>query len=143
MGKYIGNGTTVKITTAISTSSTAAAAKLLGTVLSIDGPTSDAPDIDMGTLDSTGYMPSRKGIPTTGDITITCGYDPGSTAWGKVKTMAEKHNTVGTLWVIFANVALSEEGCNVYVKGVGRSIARDAMMTRTITVHPSSAPNWN
>ena len=139
-GKYIGNGCTLKVSTTTTVSATAGTA--LGAVLSIQGPDSDAPDIDMGTLDTTGYVPSRKGKPTTGDMTITVAYDPADAGWVKVKALAEKA-TVGGIAVSYASTALSAETCSVYFKGCGRAIERDAMMTRTITVHPSSSINWN
>lgn len=140
MAKYVGNGTTLKLTTTTTVSATGGTA--LGNVLSIDGPDTDAPDIGLASLATTGYEPSAKGIPTVGDMTVTVQYDPADAGWAKVKAMAPK-TTVGNIGLIFSSTALSDETMKVYVKGCGRAIARDAVMTRTIVVHPSSDPNWN
>jgi hypothetical protein len=139
MAKYIGNGTTL----AVSTGGSTAAATAIGGIMMVNGPDGSGANIDTTTLDSTSnYQTWRRGFRDAGEWTMDVAYDPSDAGWLKVKAM-DASGVAGSFVVTFASTALSDETMTGYINNVGRSIPRDGMITRSITVHASSGPGFN
>jgi hypothetical protein len=138
MKKFIGNGVTLTVTTGGST----AAATTVGGIMSIGGPDGDAADVDTMTLDSTtNDVTFERGFATSGDITMTIAYNQTDVGWLKLKAMRVSGKT-GTFTAVHPSTSFTNEPHKAYVKGLGRAIERDTMITRTLTVHCSSGPGW-
>jgi len=139
VNKYIGNGTTLGVSTGSSTS----AATAVGGVISVGGPGGDAPDVDTTTMDSTSnYTTQLRGFRAAGELALEVAYDPADVGWVKILAM-DASGVGGTFVTTFASTALATESFKGYVKSVGRTINRDAMITRQITVGATSGPGFN
>ena|GEM_PF-5573949 len=139
VNKYIGNGTTLSVSTGGST----AAATEVGGIMGVAGPDGSAETADTTTLDSTSnYQTWQRGFRDAGEMSFDVAYDPADAGWLKIKAM-DASGVAGTFTVTYASTALSTESLKGFVTGVGRAVSRATMITRSITVHASSGPGFN
>lgn len=139
---YSGNGTSIYVSSLSSaTSSTHASMDAIGGLLSFDRTPSDAPDVDTTVLATTAFGTQEKGIPMPPSATMSVRYAQANAGVNKLLAY-ERSRKVAKFAVSFASTALREELFLAYVKGVGMAIARDTMMTRSISIGFSSGPSW-
>jgi len=140
MQKFIGNGTIFLCTTSTTVASSDATA--VGGVTGVDGPTGPAASVDTHTLDSTtNDATQEKGFAVPGDLSVTVAYNQTNAGWLKIKAMRGK-TTKGKFGITHPSTNFASEFHKGFVKDVGRSIARDTVTTRTITIGLSSGPDW-
>jgi hypothetical protein len=124
--------------------STSTGAVTIGKVRGIDGPESDAPPIDITTIDSTGRFRvfSGAGAIDGGEVTLDVVYytsESGMTRLvdyhynGTEKNYTLTYNTTGTDTQEFAAI----------VPRIGQSIPLDDVVTRSITLKISKTPAWS
>ena len=139
VNKYIGNGVTLSVSTGGST----AAGTLVGGIMMVNGPDGSAANVDTTTLDSTSnYQTWLRGFRDAGEKSLDVAYDPADVGWLKIKAM-DSSGVSGSFTVVYPSTALTDEVFKGYVTNVGRTIPRDGMITRSITVHASSGPGFN
>ena len=143
MAKYIGYKTTLKVSTAKTTSSTASAVAVGGIVSIGAGPQSQRAKVPTLILASTVFE-CQPGLPSdVGEMPLTIAYAQGNAGVNKLLTMHNK-GTVGTAFIKFSTAyGLSDDWFNCYVASVGAE-SRDAngMMQRSISVQPTSTIHW-
>lgn len=137
--KVIGNGTTL----AVSTGGSTATATAIGGIMNLAGPDGSAANADTTTLDSTSnYQTWLRGFRDAGEMSFDLAYDPADAGWVKVKAM-DSSGVGGTFVVTHPSTSVTDESFKGYISNVGRTIPRDAMITRSITVHATSGPGFN
>jgi hypothetical protein len=143
VNKYIGNGVKLFVSTSTTVAtSTAAGAVQVGGIMSVGGPDGSGTDVDTTCLDSTSnYQTFQKGFSDAGEQTYDVAFDPADSGWAKIKAM-DAATTIGNFFTVFPST-VAEHVMKGYVKSVGRTIQRDTMITRSITVKASSGPGYN
>lgn len=138
MDKFIGNGTTLSLTT----STTAGAGTALGGILNVSQPGGSATKVDTTCLDSTSnYQTAQRGFRDAGDMTFDVAYNQADAGWAKALTM-DASGVIGRFIVSYASTSLADEESKGYIASIGREIPRDGMITRSITMTMSSGPGF-
>lgn len=141
--KIIGLGTTlsVKATTASTTGYTA-----IGGLLSLPGPDASADDIDTSTIDNstaaaTYWKTFQRGQVDPGEMTLTLAYGSTDSSSKKLGTLL-KSGAIQTWKITFGSTAMSAETFTGYVKGMGRALEKDAMVTRSVSIKVTGSPGY-
>lgn len=108
----------------------------------ISGPGSDFPEVDTTTMDSSSnYRTSVPGLGDPGDITLPMMYDP---ALASHKILAEAAlNRTTKVWTVYHGSSTGDTDVfSAWVKGIGREIPMDNMITADVTLHITGIPGW-
>lgn len=135
MAKNIGFGSIITVTT------TTGAAEI-GQVRSISGPGVSANDVDTTCLDSSSnYRTFSPGLLDPGEVTMNIVYDPTATA---IKRLTEYAGTRAskTFTIYHASSTGDTDAFTGYVKGIGREIPLDDLITADFTVKVTGLPGY-
>jgi len=133
--KEIGLGCTLEVgTSAGSTTFTAVAG-----LLSFSGPDGTADDIDTSNMDDANFKTFKRGQADAGECALTMTY--GSTDASQ-KTLAGlwKSGKIVNWRVSYPTTATPKDTFDGYVKGMGRAIEKDAMITRNVSMKITGDP---
>lgn len=129
MAKLVGLGTVLKCSTA----GTTTYGVTVGQIVSIDGPNASAADIDVTTLDSgSNFRQFKRGLVDMGELALQIAWDPSTTEQKALNALLRNGTTAK--WMMVAPTTTIYEEFDGYVKGIGRSIALDAMTVSPVTI---------
>ncbi len=132
MGKQIGNGS--KLTGQIASTSFTEVAH----IISIGGPDSAGNDIDTTTLTSTdNFQTFARGDVDPGEVTMSLAFSSTTSAL----SLGTKHQLgLPFQWKVVPPTTADAETFSGYIKSMGRSIERNAMITRSLTIKVTGDP---
>ncbi len=135
MGKQIGNGSVLAAqfsTTGSTTFSTVA------NIINIGGPASAGNDVDTTTLTTTdNFQTFQRGDVDPGEV--TCSLALSSTT--SIKQLGTAHNDgLARTWKVTPPTTADAETFSAYVKGMDRTIDRNTMIVRALTLKVTGSP---
>ena len=136
MAKTIGYGSVMAIAT------TTGGEVNIAQVRNISGPGVSANDVDTTCLDSSSnYRTFTCGLLDPGEVTFGLAYDSTSATHTRLaRYMGARLST--TFWVFEGSTAGSKSEFAGYVKGLGREIPLDDLITCDVTVKVSGTPGY-
>lgn len=107
-------------------------------IISIGGPDSAGNDIELATLSSTSnFIDFCRGDVDGGEVTLSLAFSSTTSA----KQMGTAHTDgVTRNWKVTPPTTASAEEFNGYIKSMGRSIERNEMITRPVTIKVTGDP---
>lgn len=130
MGKYVGIGTTLSVSTS---SGTLAIAQ----IRSMSQTESTATEIDLSTLDSSGaFREYKAGLLDPGGLTMDLAYDPTATSHQRLVTYY-KARANKTWTITYATTDTNAHSFEAFVAGVGNEIPLDDLISCGITLRKS------
>lgn len=138
MTKFFSYGSVLQVTT---TTGDAAIAQ----VVSINGPGVDFPEVDTTTMDSSSnYRTSVPGLGNPGDVTLSLQYDPAAVTHKRLAYyMGQRSTKAFKLYQGGSTAANDEDAFSAWVKGMGREIPLDGMITCDVTLHVTGKPGYS
>lgn len=135
MAKNIGYGSVLTVTT------TTGAAEI-GQIRNISGPGVSANDVDTTTIDSSSnYRTFACGLLDPGEVSFGVIYDPANSMHKRLAYYAGQRITK-TFTVYHASSTGDTDAFTAYVKGIGREIPLDDVITADITLKVSGVPGY-
>ena len=108
----------------------------------ISGPGVSFADVDTTTLDSSSnYRTFVAGLGDPGEITFQLVYDPAA-ASHKMLARAAQNRTMKVWTVYFGSSTGDTDVFSAYVKGLGREIPLDDLITCDVTMHVTGKPGY-
>lgn len=138
--KRIGLGMQLSISS--STGTPFANHTVIAGLLSADGPDGTADDVDTSTIDqATNDKSFQRGQFDPGDLTMELAYgatDPSQSKLGTARATGQIRE-----FLVTDTVGGTTESFSGYIKGMGRAIEKDSMVTRSVTVKITGDPGFN
>lgn len=115
----------------------------IGQLRNIDGPGSASDDVDTTTMDSTtNFRTFIQGLNNPGEVTMTAVYDPALASHTKLAAFHAQRLTRN--WTIYHGSSTgASDTFLAYVKGVGRAIPMDNVITCEFTLKVSGTPGYS
>mgnify|MGYP001565766737 FL=1 len=111
-------------------------------ILSISGPGVSFNDIDTTTLDSSSnYRTFASGLGDPGEVTFGLVYDP-THASHKMLARAAQNRTQKTWTAYHGSSTGDTDVFEAYVKGLGREIPMDDVISCDVTMHVTGLPGY-
>ncbi len=140
VGRNIGYGTIVKVST-VTTTTSSTGASAVGALLDVGGFTNAVPSVDVTNIADAAAC-FAPGTPAAGPGSLTVGYKDTDTGCDKLIAM-NAGRTKGIVWIVYASTDLADEKIKGFVSDAGLgTIAKDSHITRTFSVQPTSAIGW-
>ena len=138
MGKIIGVGFTIKLSTTGSTTF----GVTLGQVRSVSGPGVSADVIDTSCMDITNnYRTKGVGLLDGGDITVNVAYDPAADSHITARSLMSNRTATG-VQVIYPTTTVSWEAQG-YISGITNEIPLADLVTADFTLSVSGKPTFD
>ena len=135
MAKTIGYGSILAVTTTTG-------ATEIGQIRNISGPGVSANDVDTTTLDSSSnYSTFACGLLDPGEVSFSVIYDPADSMHQRLAYYAGQRSSK-TFTVYHASSTGDTDAFTAYVKGLGREIPLDDVISADITLKVSGTPGY-
>ena len=141
--KMIGLGTRLYMKQSTGSTSTYTA---IGGLLSLPGPNASADDIDTSTIENstvanTYWKTFSRGQVDPGEMNVSLAYGTTDTFNKSLGTYFRTGESL-TFKVTFPSTAVTAESFTGYIKGMGRELEKDSMITRNLTLKVSGSPGF-
>ena len=135
MAKTHGYGSVLVVTTTTGDAN-------IGQIRSISGPGVSGSDVDTTTLDSSSnYRTFVAGLLDPGEVTINLVYAPTTVSHKRLVYYMSQRSTKG-FKVYHGSTAGTEQTFSAYIKGMGREIPLDDLITGDLTLKVTGKPGY-